>query len=186
MINNLQMSNNTFYNIACLNLHGFGDKISVVQNLIIDLNIDILCIQETWRYNLNDFKMPNYHVLHQSSMPSDTVILGRPYGGLGFIIRNSIKYERISPYNLPNGMDLYTFSRVMSINLIECNTLLTNIYLPAVDSRLSSSENEQKFDETLAYFHVITNGFSNQILVGDFNLSPFDKITNRHNYFNRI
>jgi len=183
MNNNFQKSNTSVYNIASINVHGFGDKTSAIKNLIIQSKIDILCLQETWRFNLNDFKLKNYHVLHQTSMPIDTVITGRPYGGLGFIIKNSIKYEKISPFNIPNGMNLYTFSRVMSINLIECKTLLTNIYLPAVDSRLSCLENEQKFDETLAYFDVTTHGFSNQILVGDFNLSPFDKITNRHKLF---
>lgn len=160
--------------IASLNINGLNSKLQNINNLLDSTGIDILCLQETKSTNLNQLVCPNFTKIHVSAMDINTDLSNLSSGGLGILIRDNISYERISPTTKPDNIDLNIFSRILSIKLLEFDLILSNIYLPANNSKLSQDENEEKLLQTLAYFDQINDSNTNLICAGDFNSGPKD------------
>ena len=148
----------------------------------------IIACQETWLYNfprlfIREFAK-KYCFVHESEMdPKLPRNRGRPFGGIGFIISKSIAYKVA-----------YTNSRCLSILLTDSNTLISNIYLPAHDSRITQSQNVEEMSEALGHLdavHELNQNVYQYIVTGDFNVCPTDSNTraeavqqllNQHNY----
>ena len=91
---------------------------------------------------------------------------GRPFGGVCFIVSKDISFRQH-----------YTDSRCLSIILLDSNTLLSNVYMPYNNPRISVDENHELYLQALGHLrasHDLANGMSNYITVGDFNYDPND------------
>ena len=86
--------------IATLNCEGIKD--AIIRNIIVTLsnnhkNNIVLCLQETWRYNLSaqlshEFS-DRYNFLHESTTDSNKPCSrGRPFGGICYIISKTIAF----------------------------------------------------------------------------------------------
>jgi len=127
--------------------------------------INIVALQENWLFgheerflNLSD----KHFVLNHSSMPNDRSLLGRPYGGLAFLIDN----------NLVNNVKNYETneSRIEGITLCEANAtvLILNVYFP-----VNAPQNQQQISTYLGKLHALTMQHDGPVIIlGDFNISP--------------
>ena len=161
--------------VATFNANGMSSKFFAIKSLLFSQKVDILLVQETWLFNLNKFSVSGYNVIHISAMDSDRPLVGRPFGGIAIYIRDDIKFEQISPLKKPEQVDIDTYARVLAINLTDFDVLLTNFYLPSVDTNLSCAENNDKLIKSLSYWKSFSEGFSTKISIGDFNTNPMNK-----------
>jgi len=162
------------YKIPSINLHGFGFKFDLLKQFILQNDIDILLIQESWRYNLNDISINGYNIIHNSSMDPNCKTVGRPFGGVGILIKSSIPYSQKSPLSKPKDLDYDLYGRLISVYLEDSKTLLSNIYMPCYDSRFSTDQNLVKLESTLTYLDSITDNYTNQILIQTFHIQIFN------------
>ena len=167
--------------VMSINANGFNNKKESITELIRDEKILICCVQETKMYNLHSYKPDGYNVLHLS--PSDPETSMTPYHGLSIIIHKSLRFEWHSPPTKPEIIDRETYCRCLSINLVDHDILISNIYLPAVSSSLSSDENNDKLQKSLDYIEHLHNGNSNIIMMGDLN---YDAIRDKGSYRNEL
>ena len=170
----LQAVNKSDLVISSFNCEGWNDII--VLDLLQKISYNhtkstILCCQETWRYQLSN-KFLNeiknlYTVVHETAMdPNVHRSRGRPFGGVCFIVSKDISFRQH-----------YTDSRCLSIILLDSNTLLSNVYMPYNNPRISVDENHELYLQALGHLrasHDLANGMSNYITVGDFNYDPDD------------
>ena len=86
-----------FINVATFNCNGFDQ--SILQTAINKQSIPtILCIQETWKYNLNEFNKCNknrFHTIHVTAMDETLKSRGRPHGGIGMFIDKKICFKTL-------------------------------------------------------------------------------------------
>ena len=128
---------------------------------------DVLAIAQYIAKSLGDDATSKYNFLHESAMPiSEARTKGRPYGGVGIISSKSVAY-RIN----------YSNPRCLSIVLTDYDTVLTNVYLPYSNSRISAADNLEKYMEALGHLytcHEMTSSISQKIIAGDVNCDPND------------
>lgn len=160
--------------IISVNVNGVNSKLDSLTHLLNETNADICLLQETKALHLNNFKHQNYTSLHLSGMDSTADLTNVCKGGLGFLFKKSINFEQISSHSRPENLDLDTFSRVLTVKLLDFGVYLTNIYLPAPDSNLDQEQNSEKLIKVLAYHTSITEGLNNELTAGDFNSAPTD------------
>ena len=168
------MSAKTDLKIISLNINGLNSKIDSLTNLINTKSPDIVCLQETKSNHMNNFKCKNYQKVHLSAMDPETDQTHQSKGGLGFLVKNTLNFEQITPHDKPDNLSLDTFSRLLSIKLLDHDLTVSNIYLPAHDSRIDQDDNSDKLLKVLAYHESATENLNNQIVAGDFNSSPHD------------
>ena len=159
--------------IASYNCRNF--KADIIDNLLLDLSKEgssvVLCLQETWRYELPSTFVRKYSnefvFLHESAMNiNEPRRKGRPYGGVCIILSKNIAYEII-----------YNNSCCLSIFLTDRNVLLNNVYLPYNDKRISVESNNKNMMEAIGHLnaaHQLARGACSYITIGDFNVAPTD------------
>lgn len=165
----------------------------MIKSLIEDISENhtksiVLALQETWKYDvpklLKNELQDKYRIIHESVMnPAEPRGRGRPFGGICFIISNSVAFKI-----------KYTNPRCLLLLLIQQNILMNNVYLQFNDSGTTVNVNLRNMEEALGHLdaaHELTDETSNYITVGDFNCAPNDSsrrqiaITNvleRHGY----
>ena len=177
--------------ISSFNCEGWDTQ--VIENMMFELSKDhsqkiILCLQETWRYEVPrafEKRMKDkYDFIHISSMDSSLPrSRGRPFGGICMIISKDIDYELH-----------YSDTRCQSIILLEHRTLVTNVYLPYDNARISADENTENYTQAVSHLiasHHLADDILCSITVGDVNCAPTDlsdraeiwaQFLNDHNY----
>ena len=165
--------NKTELVIGTFNCRGWDSH--VIKNLIEDMSAYhsrklILACQETWLYtpptNFQKELEDQYHFVHESAMSATEYRKGRPFGGIAFVVSKSIAFKI-----------KYLNCRCLSILLTNCNILISNIYLPANDSRKSAQENRISMAEALGHLdaaHELAVETVDGIVLGDFNVAPED------------
>jgi len=88
----MAVSNDSLIRFVSYNCRGWNSGKSLLNNSLLD-NCDICLIQEHWLLrdqlcNLNCFS--DFTSFAVSGMDSCKLLCGHPYGGCGFLIRNSI------------------------------------------------------------------------------------------------
>ena len=129
-------------------------------------NYDICLIQEHWllpeQLSLLDID-PNFCSFGVSAIDSSRILTGRPYGGCGFLIRNSI-------LNMVTRIDSNS-SRfcAISINSNSLVTLLVCVYLP---TNYGTHDSDDLFQQTLSEISGFLDSccYDNVIIAGDFNV----------------
>ena len=101
-------------------------------------------------------------MIHESAMTTnESRKKGRPFGGVAFIISKAI------PFKVK-----YQNSRCLSILLTNENVLISNVYLPSYNSRVSAEINRQRLMEAVGHFdaaHECREETVDFITMGDFN-----------------
>lgn len=141
--------------IATLNVGGINNNTEYLNKLVLTHNI--VCVQETWATNKNSIKK-NIYCLNKRlyfSPARKVSKLGRPSGGLAFIVDNDLKCQVI-----------FKSERVGLINIGD--TIIVNVYLPYFDG---NQESKLEFEQELAILQEILNRNSGNrvIIVGDMN-----------------
>ena len=145
-----------------------GDKMDYIGNMLDNLNIDILLLQETWLLQgnlqkLNDINK-NYASHGLSGVDENEILLGRPYGGLGFLWKNTL-----SPYvyRVPTKCNRLC---AISIKCGERSILIINTYMP-VDNMCKSQAAEQ-FVQVCDELEILINTYMDHSIIigGDLNI----------------
>ena len=131
----------------------------------------VLCCQETWKYTMSSFFLnkinKHYSIIHETAMdPSLPRGPGRPHGGICFIISKNVSYQTH-----------YTNKRCLSIILDQYSILLSNVYMPFDDKRLTVAVNNSNYLEAIGHLrasHDLAETVTDYITVGDFNCAPSD------------
>ena len=140
--------------ISILKWHGFDiNEVS----LLLDKKPGILALQETWNYAITEFT--NYNLIHVSAVDPNTVIKGRPHGGLGMYIRDDIPFKCIS-----KSCNHISFLAANKVNV-------HNMYLPSNDTKLTVQRNHELLTSALSIAEKET---CDEIFIGDFNTDPKD------------
>jgi len=154
--------------ICTLNLHGFNNSKIYLQELCS--NADIICVQEHWLSDslLNKFSdiHDNYYFYGCSAMNnacSSGILRGRPFGGVGFLCRNS----------LPVKIGLvghHTDGRVITVTVDSSNLhiLMFCVYLPCDDGDLHYCD---CLSDIFGYIESIADSYPGYkcVILGDFN-----------------
>ena len=151
--------------ITSYNLHGLNQGGSLLNDICHYDNVSVIFIQESWITPMNLDKLRQfsnkfafYGISAMEDVVSNCVLRGRPYGGVGMLIRSN--YTHLISYYV---------CRERYVLLVIGNTVLINIYLPSVISHRSVDIIQALLDEIdteLINFpdHII-------ILGGDLNVS---------------
>lgn len=166
------MMSETDLKIISININSLNSKIDSLTNLLNNKSPDIVCLQETKSNHMNNLNYKNYQKIHLSAMDPEIDQTHQSKGGLGFLIKSSIKFEQITPHTKPEILSLDTYSRLLSIKLLDYDLTVSNVYLH--DSRIDQDENSDKLLKVLASHETATENLNNQIVAGDFNSSPHD------------
>ena len=161
--------------LVSFNCEGWDEVI--VENLLQQLSSDntkqlALFCQETWLYDVSPvFRhkiSSDFNIIHLSAMDTSTPrARGRPFGGLAAILSKEISYKTI-----------YENSRCQSIMLTEYNMLISNVYMPYSDSRISMANNVERYMEAIGHLdaaHETAGQVDYSVVLGDFNCDPSDK-----------
>ncbi|HBK70179.1 MAG TPA: hypothetical protein DDZ39_00730 [Flavobacteriaceae bacterium] len=162
--------------VSLLNVRSINNKETELQEMIKELNIDILCLTETWLTNT-----PVDDIIIKKMLPNDYIFIkesrttGRG-GGIGFVIRKSIKVIETN-----KSLGFKTFEAAMILLQFKklCLRLIT-IYRPP--SRLEK-EFIQEFHEFLNDI-VSENGIF--LINGDFNIPIKSDSNNSNNLLNLL
>jgi exonuclease III len=112
-------------NIVTFNMHGYNQGKPVLDELCCSGETDIVFLQEHWLTpaNLQKLAVWDKYQFFGCSAMSDAVaagpLKGRPYGGVGFLVKNS---------HLACTKVIHTSERIIALTLGDC--LLVCVYLP--------------------------------------------------------
>ena len=129
----LLQQQHTSLRIVSYNMHGFNQGAPTITDLLAEDNVDIVMLQEHWLTpaNLSKFSSlsPNYFMYGSSAMSNSvekSILVGRPFGGVMFLIKNMLRVCTEFIYS----SDRYAIIRV-------ANFILINVYFPCkgTDSR---------------------------------------------------
>ena len=166
------MAVNTLH-IASYNCGGLRQSTKQFIYDILDKgDIDILLIQETW---LTDMNLHTLSALHDdyfsfgiSSVPSDVILTGRPYGGLALLWRKSLMKTpgiAITPVETSSDRVLY-----MMIKQGNSEILIINVYLPVDNRSMTVVDYEYENCLTLVESVIEQHATSSDIIIaGDCN-----------------
>jgi endonuclease/exonuclease/phosphatase family metal-dependent hydrolase len=161
------------------NMHGFNQGHPTVTELINEINPDIFLLQEHWLTpaNLDSFdKLFDHYFTFGSSAMSDAIttgmLKGRPFGGIMFLIKNSLRKITETIYSC----DRFAIIKISSF-------IVVNVYFPCHGTKNRSVI----LNELLTDLQGWLDRFSmyNIIVAGDINadLSNTDNATNCINSF---
>lgn len=156
------MTNHSISNIATFNCKGFKYRNYDYLRKLYDKN-DILLLQEHWLFDFecNVFHniLPDCQFVMKSGMQNDSLIAGRPYGGVAIIWKNSnpLKFKQIS----------VSSKRLCAVQVIGSghSMLIMSVYMPFNDA------NNEEFFDILCEINAICNTYADHdvIIGGDFN-----------------
>ena len=162
------MAANNYFKIASFNCKGFKKRNYNYLNNVFN-KVDFLLLQETWLYDYESdvisSQLQNSHFIAMSSMNSQEIRDGRPYGGTAIVWKGN-------PFYSVTKIDTLS-SRLCACKIenMNCNILLMNVYMP-----IKCTRNDELFVEIL--HEIISICLMNEsfhiILGGDFNCE-FDK-----------
>jgi len=146
------------------NCQGFKTNGPWLRSIIQDY--DVIALQETW---LHDFESRQLNVsreffnISKSAMPKTRLnSAGRPYGGVAFLIKNTIK---TSILEVSTGD-----TRIVALKIITqtADILVINVYLP-----VNNKENESLISQYMGKLNsMVINHDGPVIIMGDFNIDP--------------
>lgn len=122
------------YSIVSYNLHGLNQGTPLLSSMCNEqeLNVDCIFVQELWLTPANLYKIHNfasnysfYGISAMEKAVSISILKGRPYGGVGILIKNEL-CQRINFQKLGDRF------AAISCN----NTLFVCIYLPTATTQL--------------------------------------------------
>ena len=164
--------------IVSLNMHGFNQGFSAIDEMIKCLKPDVFLCQEHWLTpaNLHKFHdhFNNYFAFGSSAMSNEVetgILKGRPFGGLMSLIKNELRHLTKT---------IHSEDRFSIIKLT--NFLLINVYLPCVGTR----------DRLLTCEDILENAWAWRerypdcecIIAGDFNADLNNCTDDVANYVN--
>ena len=155
--------------IVSYNSGGLGDiNREIIEDILTDSGADILLLQETWLLQrdlgiLNSFNT-NLLAKGKSSVRDNTILCGRPYGGLGILWNKSLSLC-VKPLSVECDWVDGIYVTLADGKVI----LVLNVYLP-VDPRLATYTTEE-YEECIAVLdHVLQTCPYDMVLIGgDFN-----------------
>jgi exonuclease III len=128
--------------ILQFNINGLMSKFKELKQTLINMDIGIVCLQETFLKENKSIKIPGYTIIRKDR-PSHK-------GGLAIIIKNSLKYQEIINDNQIEYQEIKLFLQNENINLL-------NLYIaPHVQTDSPNLE-------------TIFKDKSKSIILGDFN-----------------
>ena len=74
--------------VATFNCHGYDRNETI--KILNDFDADIVILQETWKFDISTIQ--GYTTVHSSAMQTDNIITGRPFGGIGYYIKDNINF----------------------------------------------------------------------------------------------
>ena len=114
---------------ASYNSRGFNKEKAAFIHELMSEHCDILLLQEHWRFEEDIPSMSamigDVNVFGTSGMPSDRLVLGRPYGGCAVVVNKTLQC-RVEPLQCSNRR-LFSFILTLSD---ETKLLMHSIYMP--------------------------------------------------------
>jgi hypothetical protein len=154
------------FTIGTYNSHGLGDgRIQYIDKLLRDH--DIVFIQEHWQFqgqlHVFEDKLDSVKAHGCSGMPSDQLLLGRPYGGCAIIWKRSM-IGQITPVDTSSRRICAVIMKTEHTTLLLCN-----VYMPC--DRGDHGSNYVEYIEVLEEISELghTNDVDNIIIGGDLN-----------------
>src|ERR1700690_4064555 len=122
--------NSTLFKVVAFNMHGYRQGISMLLDLCKDPSIDCIVLQESWCTPMNFHKIlqvspmfSGYGISAMSKVLSNSILRGRPYGGVHTLIRNRPQYK----VNCVAAVERFVI-------LLIGNTILVNGYFPCTSA----------------------------------------------------
>lgn len=136
-------------NILYINIRSLRNKINDIELLLVNQNIDMLLLSETWLHNneKDNFFMNGYHMIHNCRDSGGG-------GGIAIYLKNTIDYNIKESINQENN-------QILIINIPNKNINFGIIYRPP-------STNISKF---INFFDSILHKYKNTLFVGDININ---------------
>ena len=176
--------------ISSYNMHGFNSGSSFLNNLCIEN--DFIFIQEHWLLsqhlsNLSNFRQDFiFHgVSAMDTVSSQGILRGRPFGGVGVLIRKSLsKFTSVCGFHRDNRAVAIKFNRG------DLQVICVGLYFPSdrnnlqeyVDSLCSiNGFIESVIDDNPGYKILLTGDFNFPCNVGDKGYDLFMSLTNDFN-----
>ena len=158
---------NKYYRIGCINSQSCRNKCIYLCDIIKDLDIDMLCVTESWLREtgdeplLNEFTSIGYTT---KSHPRQ----GRSGGGILFVYRQAD--VKVSPVTCLKTS--YTSFEVAAYKIIYTHLQLTVIciYRPPYNSKTNKMPLSIFFDELRDLLYIFQQSTTEFIIVGDLNL----------------
>jgi exonuclease III len=164
-------------NVCLFNARSINNKSLQLKDYVVDRDIDILGITETWlkEQDGNDFVIRNitptgYHFIHVPRV-------GRIGGGIGFICKNTLKIKRLnsSSHNSFEHMEILLYTSVH----VTCILL---VYRPP-PSAVNNLTQTQFYDEFSSLLECMVSSPGKLLIAGDFNFHIDDKTDTRATKF---
>ena len=156
----------TTVTVGLLNICALNTKAHLVQDLMTDRKLDMLCLTETWQ------KPNDYAPLNDATPPgnvyrSEPRATGRRGGGVAMIFRKDWK---VAPVVLPAYKSFE--ATIMQLHG-PIPTVFATVYRPP------PAPNQDFFTDITAFFTFLSTLSPNVIILGDFNIH-MDILTNSH------
>ena len=159
------MAHETHIDILSINCQGIKSNLNYI-NYLLNNECDLMFVCEHWLkpcdlVEINSiFRNDNFWCNLKSSIPAHQLLIGRPYGGVGFICRKPLN---CNIKEIPQDDD--RISVIQIVNNGQIRLTIVGTYLP-----FFSGTSCEKYNETLDKIHaIIDNLDSPVILLGDMN-----------------
>ncbi len=170
-LDDLMSAFNVMVSFMTWNCQGIKTNAAWLSTVINDY--DIVALQETWLFDFesNLLKVDSdYSYMHTSGMPKDRKLIGRPYGGVGFIVKSDLM-KHVKPFMTDDNRLI-----AITIKFGDVNLLVLNVYLP-----VNCQQNSALITEYIGRINsVIMQHDGPFLILGDFNISPV------HSNFNEL
>ena len=111
------------FNLSSFNLHGLNHGHLLLENMCNDLKLDVIMIQEHWLspdslYKLCELSC-NYVMIGISAMSSavsNSVLVGRPFGGCAILVKDCYK-QRLITHKTGKRFVIISIGRIAVVNL---------------------------------------------------------------------
>jgi len=150
--------------LNCCSLRAKFDDIHIFLQDVLshNLQIDLLCLQETWLKpgeNIDHLNIEGFNFIGESRRIST-------HGGLGIYIRNSLEYKKL---NLGQPSDIFEsqFIEIYSQGRSNEKIILGNIYRPPVNNNDNYNQFMNEFQQ---YLRILSNKHCPIIIAGDYNI----------------
>lgn len=157
--------------IAHLNVRSIANKCAVIYNLILDMNISVLSVNETWLNNLTSNEYLGFLGFKIFRLDRDS-----RGGGVMLLIRN--KFNAVLENTLSNASIELLHVSISFPNSADLN--IVSIYRPPSSS---SVDFISSFDRFLSNINYVDSQF---ILMGDFNINSLNRSVSGFRHYNRL
>jgi hypothetical protein len=180
-------SNKQNFSIMSLNIQSLPAKFNEFEEFMQQLsskncNFDVICLQELWRLNNPDmYQLENYHELIFKSRE-----LNVQGGGVGFYIKNSVKFKILNDISIFVDKVIETF--FIEIELHKQKFIIGSVYRPnSSTANMTSTEQLAKFNDSLNFI-LSSIGNKKIYLLGDINIDilKFESHKPTADYINNI